>query len=150
METGSLNTVYDVSYFISKFEAIPENQWTTGGKGICLDNERKCALGFCGTVNIYYPSNPESQALAKILGSGEKISSGEFDLAPVYTINDDLNGNLTQPTPKQRILAALYDIRAAQQKDGDVGKVKQPDIIMKSEFIPVTFSQIEIPEHSIN
>lgn len=128
--------MYTVDYFISKFEAIPEDKW-------CVDftedyNGNRCALGHCGGINTH-----ESNILRSIL------------CMPVSFLNDGLKPEYPQPTPKQRILAALYDIRAKESKPDDTwGKVKEEEtfkpVEIKSEFIPVTFKEIKIPEHSIN
>jgi hypothetical protein len=37
--------MYDVDYFIKKFEAIPEDKWIMGS---FFFNSRSCALGHCG------------------------------------------------------------------------------------------------------
>lgn len=89
---------YDVNYFISKFEAIPEEKWTTGR--YIDENGRCCAYGHCGVMpNLM---TEEAKALenlfAKILQSPDHV-------------NDNKAIHYTQETPKARILAALYDIK---------------------------------------
>lgn len=107
-----MDTIYNVDYFIKKFEAIPENQWITGGLGY---KGRHCALGHCGVTNLSH-HNKESSALGQLLGLS---CPGE-----VWKINDlaawsdpvcDPYRHL--PTPKQRILAALLDVKAKQQSE---------------------------------
>lgn len=113
--------MYTVDYFIQKFQAIPEIFW-----GIeYLNNDGKsCVLGFCNTTvqdgksranSLYYIYTDEGASLVKLFK--------RIKLAP-HSINDHTNTTYKQPTPKQRILAALYDIKKLQ--DGDVGRY--PDI----------------------
>lgn len=89
---------YDVNYFIKKFEAIPEDEWCVG-HFINPDNQKqRCVIGHCGGSEKC--TTIEEMSLSKLLGRGE-----------TFDINDDNNPNYHQPTPKQRILAALYDIK---------------------------------------
>lgn len=141
--------MYTVDYFIKKFEAIPEDLWITGSDGWKLINGKGCALGFCKPEDL-------EQAISDIFwenrillfekyGYPSQGVSCQRDYELVYCINDALLPELDRQsnTPKARILAALYDIKKLQQ-----GEVKPVEI--KSEFIPVTFKEIKIPEHSIN
>lgn len=112
--------VYDVDYFINKFEGIPENKWTTGNMGI-MGQTLKCALGFCGIKKDYYPETKQSRALSKLFG-GKVISQGYYDVSNVYYVNDGIPSGLgikylNINSPKQRILAALYDIKKMQQPE---------------------------------
>lgn len=87
---------YDVDYFINKFEAIPEEEWGTGTYNN-LEGQ-KCAYGHCGA-----PYNTEeTEALDKIRGPGNWA---------IATINDGKCPLYNQDTPKQRILAALNDLK---------------------------------------
>ena len=92
-----MNPTYTKKYFISKFEAIPEDRWTAGY--YVDDAGRCCAFGHCGVR----PSDPgpaigeEADALASLL---HHLTA---------SINDGQDDRYTQPTPKQRILAALRD-----------------------------------------
>lgn len=88
--------VYNVNYFIKKFEAIPEEKWTTGA----FEDECgcKCALGHCG----YTESGLESQ---------EGIELTRLLKHRAAAINDGGQPKYDQPTPKQRILAALNDVK---------------------------------------
>lgn len=88
---------YDVDYFIAKFEAIPEEKWC---KYCYTDGDRHCALGHCG-VSPGSGAGDEAMALYTI-----------FSPLSVTAINDADYHPYTQPTPKQRILAALRDIKA--------------------------------------
>jgi hypothetical protein len=99
----SAETKYDVDYFIKKFEAIPEVNWTTGvfndGCG------RFCALGHCGET--FGRTSQEAFALRDLL---------DFELNESITrINDGNCPEYDQPTPRARILAALRDIKAKQE-----------------------------------
>jgi hypothetical protein len=87
---------YDKAFFIAKFEAIPEEDWTTE---VYIDNGRKCALGHCGERNNN--RSVEAQSL-------ERLFSGRW--LYVSDVNDGDNDAYPQPTPKQRILAALNDL----------------------------------------
>lgn len=88
---------YDVDYFIKKFEATKEEMWCMY---MLQDCESKCALGQCS-------SNVESEALINLFYHSLKIK--------VTLVNDDYSYKYPQATPKQRILAALYDIKKLQQ-----------------------------------
>lgn len=84
---------YSIEYFIEKFEAIPEELWITGHY---TDNDgRYCALGHCG-LRTRMLICQESDALQTLLPHTQYI-------------NDDRHPSYKQPTPKQRILAALRD-----------------------------------------
>lgn len=102
---------YSVDFFISKFEAIPEEEWTTGTQ----QNEigQRCAFGHCMPEEIrcygrlefgFGHTTDEGIVLWKLLRSPARINNGKDLRYP-------------QPTPKQRILAALYDIKANQAVD---------------------------------
>jgi hypothetical protein len=97
-------TKYDVDYFIKKFEAIPEENWTSGV--FERSDGSRCALGHCGRLDGC--DTPEANALDTLL-SGDEYGG----LTP--WINDVLSDLHPQPTPKQRILAALRDIKAKQE-----------------------------------
>lgn len=89
---------YTVQYFIDKFEAIP----VLGRGSVTLG----CAYGQCGGY-----STEESMGLTNIF----RILNDNA-VSMVIIINDGTHPSYRQPTPKQRILAALYDIRAMQSK----------------------------------
>lgn len=107
----TMETEYNVDYFIKKFEAIPEEKWTIL---VLIDNAgRSCALGHCGVLPTnsgpYY--NTEGYSLRDLLEKHDVY---------VMAVNDGNDKNYQQPTPKQRILAALYDIKAMQEKQNPV------------------------------
>jgi hypothetical protein len=93
---------YTVSYFIEKFSAIPEEIWLINEYE---RNGSKCAFGHCGMRdNNSLQSIPEAAAFVKILQMAAVINDGE-------------SSEYQQPTPKQRILAALYDIKRKQDPE---------------------------------
>ena len=106
----SVSDGYDVDYFIEKFEAIPEELWLFDGEFVDANNKAcRCALGHCGARSGYTgdtETTPESDALAKILSSDK---NSYYDVA---SINDFPSIKYPQRTPKQRILAALRDVKA--------------------------------------
>lgn len=113
-----MDTNYDVHYFIKKFEAIPEELWC---QGQFVDDNKNCAAGHCGARNdTYRDSLPlEAKALGSLFASSGLSAfskSNTYKNDPLYYavahINDGMAREYQQPTPKQRILAALYDIRA--------------------------------------
>lgn len=96
-----MNEQYSVDYFIQKFETIPDRQWHVGG--FDGPNNSHCAAGHCGwKANAY---NPVAVALYALFKSIK---------ASVAYVNDGLDVRFQQPTPKARILAALYAIKAKQ------------------------------------
>lgn len=108
-------TNYDADYFIAKFEAIPDRQWTRsqyadGWGGFC-------ALGHCGErVEISTDGymrrrniqTEEGEALRKLFSDSLGLYSSPD------RVNDGISDEYQQETPKQRILAALRDIKEAQ------------------------------------
>ena len=82
-------------YFIDKFTAIPDEQWTVG---IFTDSEgRHCALGHCGA-----PLGYEWPILSDLVGRATQSC--------ISNINDGKDPNFQQHTPKARVLAALNSI----------------------------------------
>jgi hypothetical protein len=94
-----MKPTYDKQYFIDKFTAIPEDRWIT--KDYADDAGRCCAFGHCG-VRHMKPAlgggGEEADALAALLQHR------------TASINDGDTDEYQQPTPKQRILAALNDL----------------------------------------
>jgi hypothetical protein len=90
---------YNVDYFIQKFTAIPEDEWIEDGT-LSDGRGKYCALGHCFEIGEV----TDLRSLMKII--------------PAYTsrVNDGIDSRYPQPTPKQRILAALEDIKRAQQQ----------------------------------
>jgi hypothetical protein len=95
---------YDIDYFINKFEAIPEDRWTTGN----YENAQGqfCALGFCGENEDN--KTEESIALCEFTG---------FADYSIVNINDEDNGTQSLKlgkTPKERILNFLKQKKAGK------------------------------------
>ncbi len=107
---------YTIDYFISKFEAIPEDKWVIGV--VRTNDGRCCAMGHCGVTysdNIgfgsdsYWVSTKEANALLKILGAdieGDEDSHSSDIWKLIYTINDATNN-----TPKKNILEHLRKLK---------------------------------------
>ncbi len=112
---------YNVDYFIAKFQGIPEGLWTIKR---FRDAGSYCANGHCGVIDG--EPTAESMALVKVFSDlsvtqirGEQpfdFGHRHFSVKAV-AINDGFTYEYQQPTPKQRILAALYDIKKAQQPE---------------------------------
>jgi len=110
-----MNNHFTVDYFIKKFTAIPENSWLvsllTDYKGSC------CALGHCGMTDSEEPTE-EAIALANVLSplNLRNMQPGIVNIAwfYVYPINDGHVSQYKQSTAKERILAALYDVKALE------------------------------------
>jgi hypothetical protein len=121
-------TIYDVDYFIRKFSEIPEENWYAGS--YCHPNiEAYCALGHCGErysnasiISGTVERTGESSALRSLVG---KILGLD-----IVDINDTIyNPSYQQPTPKQRVLAALYDIKRAKYPEISEPPVYVEDLI---------------------
>lgn len=95
---------YNVDFFIDKFSKIPERKWIIGSYG-SNDDGPHCAYGHCGARDIPFYIGNEAMALAKLFVG---------KLQP-HEVNDGKDPVYQQPTPKERILAALYDIKQSQQ-----------------------------------
>lgn len=124
---------YTVDYFINKFEAIPEAQ-------IGESQLAGCAYGQCRSRIDYQDGHEtkEGLALEKIMSSLPGLKKhkesdwGPYDSTPARINNGDVK-QYQQPTPKQRILAALYDIKKMQEP-----KVKE---VIKYVSVPTTISE---------
>lgn len=88
---------YNAAYFIAKFSAIPDELWCTK---IYSEGEKHCTLGHLGITNTVGMTD-EYKALLNL------------ELGGAATITDGDNPRYPQPTPKQRILAALRDAQEA-------------------------------------
>lgn len=118
--------MYDVNYFIQKFQSIPEKRLITHN---CYDrNGNGCAIGWCAgnapAINCY--SSPEYFALINLFSSIKPITHN----TPQWAIADVNNGDhpdYQQPTPKQRILAALHDIKQQQINVDSITALQQTE-----------------------
>jgi hypothetical protein len=117
---------YTVDYFIKKFEAIPEELWLVGSRGEGGADSPHCAHGWCALGNIDSLAGNEENGLIEVF---RPIMNGYG----VATINNGYNERYQQPTPKQRILAALYDIKKLQDGDGTIPTetTSGPQVIVK-------------------
>lgn len=102
---------YDVDHFINKFSGIPDSKWVSGKFGEGDPGAPHCALGHCSEatdVNGVYKTTgdtEEGHALSHLFATiGTMVPS----------VNDNRNPKYQQSTPKERILAALNDIKNAQ------------------------------------
>lgn len=105
METKS---IYTVDYFITKLSAIPEDRWCVGT--LQDSTGRRCALGH------FHPAfnRPDPLYCGDDLGDFIMLFHDNLKTA-AYMVNNGDCPHYQQTTPKQRILAALYDIKAKQQ-----------------------------------
>lgn len=100
--------IYDVDFFIKKFEAIPEEKWCRGDRQ--NDKGQRCAHGHC------YPEDADELQLSGFGFKNEDENSliklakeaGYSGFAP---INNGEDQRYQQDTPKQRMLAVLNDIK---------------------------------------
>lgn len=110
-----MKTKFTVDYFIKKFEAIPDALWSEWLDGEGSDEPlytpskrcKTCAIGHCDRKG-------ENTAL------GMDLFFNTLKITVSKVIHKQ-HPDYQQPTPKQRILAALYDIKA-MTKDIDTGK----------------------------
>lgn len=123
-----METIYTVDYFIKKFQKIPDKNWFIGDFWDRDNPQKMCALGHCGFGR-------ECKALHSLFPRTDNI--GSF----VSSINDGTDKRYQQPTPKQRILAALYDIKAMQQP-----KVEEPKVVYKTVVIDSAVKELQTAE----
>lgn len=114
-----MNTVYNVDYFIKKFEAIPEEKIINYELNDTKGNH--CANGWC-MINL----NGEVNALGFLFTGRRKYST------KVASINNGNDRRYQQPTPKQRILAALWDIKKLSYPE--LSETTVNDLIMEKEM----------------
>lgn len=132
-EMWESGTVYDVNYFINKFEKIPSKKIIPGeqsdGKG------GHCVYGWCMkpedlgpyTDKGYGHKTKEGLALTELLSSIPNMTPSRDNLGYSFTrcspysstparINNGEVAEYQQATPKERILAALQDVKSLQHK----------------------------------
>lgn len=104
---------YSRKWFIEYFEAIPEDQWTTGW--LTDNNGKYCALGHCG-LREYSKPTKMSLALMEVFGGPrvtlESIKNGEqslesADYKRIYEVNDKSDPDCILKNPKSNILNFL-------------------------------------------
>lgn len=110
---------YTIDYFLDKFSKIPEELWCIKAlQNFSEGFEQRCFIGWCypagvdvekqSEQGIYCEENMASARLfTKLKSLRSEINNGED---PKYQ----------QPTPRQRILAALRDIKALQDVETKV------------------------------
>lgn len=111
---------FTVEFFIDKFKSIPEELWCVG---IVKNGNTFCAQGHCMT-RWYRESGTDEReikgteiyALLDLFEKYFTVPTGYKRTAIVGNINNGDHPDYQQPTPKQRILAALYDIKKLQEK----------------------------------
>lgn len=118
-----ITKLFTVDYFIKKFEAIPEPLFIKNDIGT-LGGPR-CANGHCLGMGSYSSDEGEGlkQLFLKLKVTFRNVSASylnaDLDNWGYSRIAEQINnGNAIeyqQPTPKQRILAALYDIKKMQE-----------------------------------
>lgn len=95
--------MYTVDHFISFFKAIPEENFLVREYG----NEKVgCSMGLLSKSGMAHCEFGD--LLTDHFGKTK-------DYNTAITINNGDHPDYQQPTPKQRILAALYDIKKLQQ-----------------------------------
>lgn len=107
-------TNYDVDDMIKFFNSFDESMWHVGAYS--NGGGKYCAAGLCGAHE--FKSTPRADALNILFSDHLKAS--------IPHINDGLDMRYQQPTPKQRILAALRDIKAKQEPQCAVEKLLTP------------------------
>jgi hypothetical protein len=138
--------IYTVDYFISQVEKIPESMWITRDQGTY--GGPCCAFGHCriSSSDYYGSDTDEGRALGKLffenglrqthdIAAASRIDPNGAHWA-VASINNGTVAEYQQPTPKQRILAALYDIKAMTAP-------KEPEPKIKTVYVSVPVSITE-------
>jgi hypothetical protein len=144
--------MYTVDFFIKKFEQIPDPLFVVGTFADGYGGH--CAVGWC-QIRRFDEVTDESLSLKKIFESlvitfrdGYKVQGivpshinhpGYPEKAAV--INNGDAAEYQQPTPKQRILAALYDIREMNKQNIDTGGKEQPKTKTVYVSVPVSITE---------
>lgn len=115
-------TIYDANWFINKFESFHEDRWLVRCHSI---GNNGCANGLCQN---YF--NEAFDSLCTLFENNKhlftKLHSGNGTYQQM--VNNGGCQNYQQETAKQRILAALYDIK----------KITQPQPIPEPKVKEVT------------
>lgn len=142
METGT----YDVNWFIKKFEAIPEDKWVVG---VFQEGDKCCAQGHCGMNEnncwpIWNGERPDHEGYALY-----RFFPDEYMLN-VAGINNGQHPDYQQSTPKARILAALYDIKAKIEKETvAIAGATVPTVTERIVYVTVDEKVKELGEASL-
>lgn len=127
---------YDVDYFIAKFEEIPEELWCVYSQSESVGNKiQHCAYGWCLPNPKYNKTQggertEEGKKLHELINTLPILTPALGNYNAVAPINNGDYDEYQQPTPKQRILAALYDIR---EKELSEANLKAATIIVNTE-----------------
>ena len=118
--------LFDVDFFLRYLGAIPENQWCAH----LYDNDQgqHCALGHCGArirrgVADY---GLMADALHVLIHKHHRVG--------VAWINDRRSPSFPQPTPNQRILAALHHIQAHQDSAAEAFELRPLNLTAKTQL----------------
>lgn len=156
--------VYNVDYFIKKFEAIPENKFMKYSFRNESDYSMRCFLGHClsdEVIDLLHtwgrdeegvsaaprelfdtPFFQESRALALLIHQHFKTSTSQEATGLIYDINNGVHPQYQQRTIKERILTTLYDIKAAQEKS-------QPEVKERIVYVTVDAKVRELQNEEI-
>lgn len=127
MKHPTSQQVFSANYFIQKLQPIADDMWTVG---TLKKGDKMCVLGWCGAKLegncIELKKFTEAAALYKLFQ--------DYLCEVVFHVNDKMTPRYPQPHSKQRILAALYDIKKMQE--GQEGKTIEPthDPIIERPF----------------
>ena len=109
---------YNVDYFIGKFSATVESSWNEGFQN--KNDGTHCALGHCDDFSMQNTLGdvlkPIQITITKSMYGNDygKVVLGALKVA---AINNGETAEYQQPTPKQRILAALQDVKKLQEAE---------------------------------
>jgi hypothetical protein len=145
-------TSYNCDHFIKKYSVIPENLW-------CIENHTApdgthCAFGHCspnGYPTFEYSSLREVfKAISVTIikeskANSYKVGDASTGSSAVTAINNGHCKEYQQPTPKQRILAALYDIKAMTEPQVEIQLAKiEPKTITKYVTVKLSSSILDM------
>lgn len=116
---------YTVDFFINKLEAIPENKWCVGKMSDHLGNH--CALGHCGAKENDINLSKEARALHLLIYYYLGFAA--------FQINDNSFKKYPQPTPKQRIIAALKNVRDIVNKQLEEANLRAAKEIINEDVL---------------
>lgn len=140
-----MDNQFTVDYFIDKFSAIPENKWT---QRKLYSQDMSCSLGHCKVTEndfnydlMTFEGTDEAKALISLFSTlsisicgrqkPNACSFSNYSFNVTY-VNDGDADQYPQPTPKQRILAALNDIKKAQQPSNPYPLSVSKDLAVKA------------------
>lgn len=115
---------YNIQHFINKFSLIPDFKIIPHRQNDERGNH--CALGWCNPSYTQDSTQEEYTALIQFFDELCQDHSENLSGWIVANINNGIDLRYQQESPKQRILAALYDIKA---KLGPSSELKVKTII---------------------